>query len=317
MLRVRNLGVRFGDSVAVEGLDLDVAAGEVLGLVGESGSGKSVSMMALMGLIDPPGQVQAEAVEFMGRDLLGLRPRERRQVIGREIAMVFQDALTALNPAYTVGDQIAEVLRAHLCLRGAALRQRTLELLDQVEIPDARSRLRAYPHELSGGMNQRVMIAMAVACQPRLLIADEPTTALDVTIQAQILDLLRRLQKEQGMGLIMITHDLGVVAELAQRVAVMYAGQIIETGPAATLFDQPRHPYTAALLAALPERSRGQTRLPALPGSVPAGADRPVGCLFAPRCAAAQADCRVARPAWQGAVRCLHPLAPHSEEATA
>lgn len=317
MLRVRNLGVRFGDSVAVEGLDLDVAAGEVLGLVGESGSGKSVSMMALMGLIDPPGQVQAEAVEFMGRDLLRLRPRERRQVIGREIAMVFQDALTALNPAYRVGDQIAEVLRAHLGLRGAALRQRTLELLEQVEIPDARSRLRAYPHELSGGMNQRVMIAMAVACQPRLLIADEPTTALDVTIQAQILDLLRRLQKEQGMGLIMITHDLGVVAELAQRVAVMYAGQIIETGPADTLFDQPRHPYTAALLAALPERSRGQARLPALPGSVPAGADRPVGCLFAPRCAAAQADCRAARPAWQGTVRCLHPWASQDEEATA
>ncbi|MCO5975320.1 ABC transporter ATP-binding protein [Ideonella oryzae] len=317
MLRVRNLGVRFGDSVAVEGLDLDVAAGEVLGLVGESGSGKSVSMMALMGLIDPPGQVQAEAVEFMGRDLLRLRPRERRQVIGREIAMVFQDALTALNPAYRVGDQIAEVLRAHLGLRGAAQRQRTLELLEQVEIPDARSRLRAYPHELSGGMNQRVMIAMAVACQPRLLIADEPTTALDVTIQAQILDLLRRLQKEQGMGLIMITHDLGVVAELAQRVAVMYAGQIIETGPADTLFDQPRHPYTAALLAALPERSRGQARLPALPGSVPAGVDRPAGCLFAPRCAAVRADCHAARPAWQGVVRCLHPRVPQDEEATA
>ena len=213
-------------------------------------------MLAVMGLIEAPGKVSADLLEFQGMDLLRLTPKQRRQLVGRDIAMVFQDAQTSLNPSYTVGYQIEESLRAHLGLRGAAARQRMLELLDLVEIPDASSRASAYPHQLSGGMNQRVMIAMAIACSPKLLIADEPTTALDVTIQAQIMDLLLRLQREQGMGLVMITHDLAVVAEMAQRVAVMYAGQVVETGAVPGLFDAPRHPYTLALLAAILSRMR-------------------------------------------------------------
>ncbi|MBY0368214.1 MAG: ABC transporter ATP-binding protein, partial [Burkholderiaceae bacterium] len=269
LLTIRNLRVTFGAFPAVDGVDLTLEPGELLGIVGESGSGKSVTMLALMGLIDPPGQVSADALEFQGRDLLRLTPKERRQLIGRDVAMVFQDALTSLNPSYTVGAQIAEVLRAHLGLRGSAARQRVIELLEQVEIPDAANRANAYPHQLSGGMNQRVMIAMAIACAPKLLIADEPTTALDVTIQAQIMALLLKLQREQGMGLVMITHDLAVVAEMAQRVAVMYAGQVVETGPVPGLFDAPRHPYTNALLAAIPEHNRGAARLSALPGIVP------------------------------------------------
>jgi len=215
LLNIKNLRVQFGNFPAVDGVDLTLEPGELLGIVGESGSGKSVTMLALMGLIDAPGKVTADAVEFQGRDLLKLSPRDRRALIGRDVAMVFQDALTSLNPSYTVGAQIAEVLRAHLGLRGSAAKKRVVELLEQVEIPDAANRASAYPHQLSGGMNQRVMIAMAIACGPKLLIADEPTTALDVTIQAQIMALLLKLQREQGMGLIMITHDLAVVAEMA------------------------------------------------------------------------------------------------------
>ncbi len=308
MLEIRDLRVRFGAFPAVDGVDLDVAPGEVLGIVGESGSGKSVSMMALMGLIDAPGQVSASAMRFQGQDLLNMPASRRRRLIGKDIAMVFQDALASLNPSYTVGHQIEEVLRAHLGLRGAAARQRALDLLRQVEIPDAANRLKAYPHELSGGMNQRVMIALAIACSPRLLIADEPTTALDVTIQAQIMDLLLRLQREQGMALVMITHDLAVVAEMAQRVAVMYAGQVVETGTLPEVFASPRHPYTAALMAAIPEHNRGARRLQALPGIVPGALDRPAGCLFSPRCPRVQARCRVERPEVDAGVRCFFPL---------
>jgi len=312
LLSIRNLRVQFGASgkgfPAVDGIDLELASGELLGIVGESGSGKSVTMLALMGLIDAPGRVTADELRFMGQDLLGMSPRERRRLIGKDIAMVFQDALSSLNPSYTVGFQIGEVLRAHLGLSRAAARQRTLELLQLVEIPDAASRLGAYPHELSGGMNQRVMIAMAIACKPKLLIADEPTTALDVTIQAQIMDLLLRLQREQGMSLVMITHDLGVVAEMAQRVAVMYAGQVVETAPVDRLFESPRHPYTEALLAAIPEHNKGAERLSALPGIVPGALDRPKGCLLAPRCRYVQARCQQERPMLLEGVRCFFPV---------
>jgi dipeptide transport system ATP-binding protein len=336
MLTANNLRVRFGGFPAVDGVDLHVEAGELLGIVGESGSGKSVSMMGLMGLIGAPGVVEADRCEFLGHDLLRLKPRERRRLVGRDIAMVFQDALSALNPSYTIGYQIEEVLRLHLGLKGAAARDRAVALLAQVEIPDPERRLRAYPHELSGGMNQRVMIAMAIACGPKLLIADEPTTALDVTIQAQIMALLLKLQREHGMALIMITHDLAVVAEMAARqpprealqallppegaapprerpvggarVAVMYAGQVVETGPVPDLFDKPQHPYTAALLAALPEHNKGQPRLQALGGIVPGAHDRPSGCLLAPRCSRVQARCHAERPALNQGVRCHFPL---------
>jgi dipeptide transport system ATP-binding protein len=253
--------------------------------------------------------VSADAVTFDGRDLLNATPAERRRVLGKDIAIVFQDALASLDPAYTVGFQIGEVLAAHAGLKGDAQRARVIELLDQVEIPDARRRVGAYPHQLSGGMNQRVTIAMALAANPRLLIADEPTTALDVTVQAQIMALLARLQAERGMALVLITHDLALVAQQAQRVVVMYAGQAVESAPVERLFTRPRHPYTAALLDALPEHNRGARRLDALPGVVPGRFDRPSGCLFAPRCEGAQARCRAERPAISQGVRCFFPLA--------
>jgi len=308
LLHIQNLRVSFGGFKAVDGVDLAVAPGELLGIVGESGSGKSVAMMALLGLISAPGVVSAEALRFDGQDLLTMNAAQRRRIIGRDIAMVFQDALNSLNPSHPVGNQVREVLRVHLGLRGAALEARVLELFERVEIPAAKSRLNAYPHEMSGGMNQRVMIAMAIACEPRLLIADEPTTALDVTIQAQVMALLRKLQREQGMSLVLITHDLAVVAEMARRVAVMYAGQVVETGEVDAMFEHPRHPYTAALLAALPEHNRGARRLHALPGIVPGRYDRPAGCLLAPRCAQVQTRCRSEQPGLADGVRCFFPL---------
>ena len=308
LLEVRNLRVSFGSFTAVDGVDIDVAEGELLGIVGESGSGKSVSMMALLGLIDAPGMVHADVLRFAGQDLLTMGAAARRRIVGKDIAMVFQDALNSLNPSHTVGDQVREVLRVHLGLRGAALEQRVLELFERVEIPAPKTRLNAYPHQMSGGMNQRVMIAMALACEPRLLIADEPTTALDVTIQAQVMELLARLQREQGMALVLITHDLAVVAEMARRVAVMYAGQVVEEGAVDHLFDTPRHPYTAALLAALPEHNRGAARLAALPGVVPGKHDRPVGCLLAPRCSRVQRRCVGERPPLRDGVRCFFPI---------
>ncbi len=317
LLQIRNLRVRFGGFTAVDGVDLSVEPGELLGIVGESGSGKSVSMMALMGLIDAPGVVSADVLRFDGHDLLGMSAAARRRLVGKDMAMVFQDALNSLNPSHTVGYQVREVLRAHMGLRGAALEARLLELFEQVEIPAPQTRLDHYPHQLSGGMNQRVMIAMAIACKPRLLIADEPTTALDVTIQAQVMDLLMRLQRDQNLGLVLITHDLAVVAEMAahcrHQVAVMYAGQVLEQGSVDTLFAQPRHPYTAALLAALPEHSVGQGRLAALPGIVPGKYDRPAGCLLSPRCPQVQDRCIAERPGLMAAgdgtqVRCFFPL---------
>jgi dipeptide transport system ATP-binding protein len=316
LLDIENLSVDFptigGVMHAVDGVTIKVEEGEVLGIVGESGSGKSVTMLALMGLVAYPGEIRADRLAFAGQDLLSLSAGERRRLTGKDLAMIFQEPTTSLNPCFTIGFQLQETLRLHEGLDRTARRRRAIELLDQVGIPAPESRLRAFPHQLSGGMNQRVMIAMAIACNPRLLIADEPTTALDVTIQAQILDLLLTLQRERGMALILITHNMGVVAETAQRVAVMYAGQIVEERGAAALFAAPQHPYTAALLAALPERSTGETRLATIPGMVPGLHNRPTGCLFNPRCLYANARCRAVQPElrpWlDGKVRCHYPL---------
>jgi len=301
LLDVRNLTVEFGAEAApfraVDGVDLQVDAGEIVGIVGESGSGKSVTALALMGLIDFPGRVRADALDFLGHDLLQMNDRQRRDIVGRDIAMIFQDPMTSLNPCYTAGFQLMEALAVHEGGSRAARRARALDLLKQVDIPDAASRLDAYPHQLSGGMSQRVMIAMALACNPKLLIADEPTTALDVTVQAQILQLLLDLQRDRGMALMLITHDLAVVSEMAQRVIVMYAGRQVETGRLPDVFERPHHPYTEALLAALPEHNVGNTRLATIPGVVPGAFDRPRGCLLAPRCAYAVERCRIEAPA--------------------
>src|SRR3954464_2470117 len=270
LLEIANLTVDFpshsGTLRAVDGVSLRVDQGEVLGIVGESGSGKSVTMLALMGLVAYPGQIRADRLAFAGQDLMTLSSGDRRRLTGKDLAMIFQEPTTSLNPCFTIGFQLQETLRLHEGLDRKARRRRAIELLEQVGIPAPESRLRAFPHQLSGGMNQRVMIAMAIACNPRLLIADEPTTALDVTIQAQILDLLLSLQRERGMALVLITHNMGVVAETARRVVVMYAGQIMEERSAEELFLAPQPPYPAALLAAPPERSTGETRLATIPG---------------------------------------------------
>jgi dipeptide transport system ATP-binding protein len=322
LLEIEDLHVEFpsAGSVmrAVDGVSLSLDEGDVLGIVGESGSGKSVTMLALMGLVAFPGRVRAKRLQFAGRDLLTLGDRERRQLVGKDVAMIFQEPTTSLNPCFTIGFQLSETLRLHLGLDRKAALARAAELLAQVGIPAAASRLKDYPHQLSGGMNQRVMIAMGIACNPRLLIADEPTTALDVTIQAQILDLLRALQKERGMALVLVTHNMGVVAEMARRVAVMYAGQVVEERSADALFAAPQHPYTAALLAAMPERSVGDGRLATIPGVVPGLYDRPAGCLFAPRCADATAQScqkRADLRDWRdGLVRCHFPLGDSGRE---
>ncbi|HAX20466.1 MAG TPA: dipeptide ABC transporter ATP-binding protein DppD [Hydrogenophaga sp.] len=316
LLDIQNLRVEFGAKGrafrAVDGLDLQLDQGQVLGIVGESGSGKSVAMMAVMGLLAGQGQVSADRLRFDGKDLQTISDRQRRKLLGKDMAMIFQDPMTSLNPSFTVGFQIEEVLREHMGLRGAAARARAIELLQMVEIPGAAHRLESYPHQFSGGMAQRVMIAMAIACNPKLLIADEPTTALDVTIQAQIMELLVQLQRAHNMALILITHDLAVVAEVAQRVAVMYAGQEVEQGAVERLFTAPAHPYTHALLSSVPEHSRGARRLHTLPGIVPGQFDRPTGCLLSPRCPKAQDRCHIERPELleqgDGLVRCFFPM---------
>ncbi len=315
LLEIEDLHVEFPSQGAVmhavEGVSMSLDEGDVLGIVGESGSGKSVSMLALMGLVAWPGRVRARRLEFNGHDLLRLSDRERRRVIGKDVAMIFQEPTTSLNPCFSIGFQLTETLRLHLRMDREAARRRAIELLEQVGIPAPASRLSSFPHQLSGGMNQRVMIAMAIACNPRLLIADEPTTALDVTIQAQILDLLRDLQRERGMALVLVTHNMGVVAEMARRVAVMYAGQVMEERGADALFAAPQHPYTAALIAAMPERHVAGARLTTIPGVVPGVHDRPSGCLFAPRCSYATAACGTRlqlRPWADGQVRCHYPL---------
>ena len=299
LLEIQNLRVRFatrgGGFTAVDGLDLRVEQREIVAIVGESGSGKSVAMMAIMGLLPWTATVEADRMSFDGIDLRGLSAKARRRIVGRDIAMIFQEPMSSLNPCFTVGFQIREMLRAHTGLDRGARQARAVELLAKVGIPEPERRLRSYPHQLSGGMSQRVMIAMAISCSPKLLIADEPTTALDVTIQAQILDLLAGLQRETGLGLVLITHDMGVVAEVAHRVLVQYAGRPVETNTAEALFADRHHPYTEALLAALPERAKAR-RLPAIPGVVPGQFDRPPGCVFEPRCGFAFDLCRDAAP---------------------
>lgn len=315
LLRIRNLSVDFatasGQFRAVDQVDQDVDTGEILAIVGESGSGKSVSMLAVMGLLPWTATVKADEMSFDGQNLLTMDNKGRRKIVGNDLAMIFQEPMSSLNPCFPVGWQIKESLRVHLDLNRKQRHARAIELFEQVGIPDPEKRLWAYPHQMSGGMNQRVMIAMAIACKPKLLIADEPTTALDVTIQAQILDLLASLREETGMGLVLITHDMGVVAETAERVSVQYAGQKIEEQQVVPLFETPHHPYTNALLDALPERATDK-RLPTIPGVVPGQFDRPTGCLFSPRCKYADTNCRGVSPPPQsesiGRARCFYPL---------
>jgi peptide/nickel transport system ATP-binding protein/oligopeptide transport system ATP-binding protein len=288
LLSVRDLSVAFhtedGEARAVDGVSLDVAAGEVLALVGESGSGKSVTALALMGLTAGGASVQGSA-RYRGTELVGASGAELRRIRGAELAMVFQDPLSSLNPVMRVADQISEQIAAHEDVAPAAARERAVGLLGRVGIPRPQERAGSYPHELSGGMRQRVMIAMALSCRPRLLIADEPTTALDVTVQAQILDLIRELRGETGAGVLLVTHDLAVVAELADRVAVMYAGRIVEQGTVEDVFDDPRHPYTWGLLGAIPRLDQPRAkRLPAVAGAPPPPTDKPAGCHFRTRC---------------------------------
>jgi dipeptide transport system ATP-binding protein len=311
LLEIENLSVEFKTSTgafrAVDHVSLSVDTGEVLAVVGESGSGKSVSMLAVMGLLPDSATVTADRINFDGRDLLNISSANRRKITGKDMAMIFQEPMTSLNPCFTVGFQIMEAMQAHLDLDKNQRHKRAIELLEEVGIPAPETRMAAYPHQLSGGMSQRVMIAMALACRPKLLIADEPTTALDVTIQAQILELLVDLQKNTGMGLVLITHSMGVVAETAERVGVQYAGQKVEEQPVEKLFALPRHPYTAALLAALPERATGR-RLPSIPGVVPGQYDRPTGCLFSPRCQYATDLCRTTAPTMNDSALCHYPL---------
>jgi peptide/nickel transport system ATP-binding protein len=280
---------------ALHGVDLTVRRGETLGVVGESGCGKSITWLAALALLGSSTKVSGSA-RFDGQELIGMAPRDLCRIRGGRIALIFQDPASALNPVHRIGTQIGEALRLHRGLRGSAARKAARDLIDRVGISNPEQRLNEYPHELSGGMNQRVMIAMALAGEPDLLIADEPTTALDATIQAQILDLLRDLQAETHMAMVLISHDLGVISDLADRVAVMYAGRVIEEAPAAALFDAPAHPYTNGLLAALPDIDGPRRRLEAIPGAVPAPHNLPPGCAFAPRCSARRDMCDEAPP---------------------
>ena len=315
LLEINNLTVEFatahGAFRAVDQVSLSIDKGEVLAIVGESGSGKSVAMLAVMGLLPWTANVTADRLVFDGKDLMKLDDNEKRSIIGKDMTMIFQEPLSSLNPCFTVGFQIIETLRLHLGLSKKQARARAIEILREVGIPAPERRIDSFPHQMSGGMNQRVMIAMAIACKPKLLIADEPTTALDVTIQAQILDLLLKLQRETGMALVLITHSMGVVAETAERVCVQYAGQKVEEQNVLGLFNDPHHPYTAALLAALPERAKTK-KLPSIPGVVPGQFNRPPACLFSPRCPFATDLCRTVIPPQQppslGYALCHYPL---------
>ncbi|MBN2449630.1 MAG: ABC transporter ATP-binding protein [Lentisphaeria bacterium] len=300
VLRVEDLRTAFytrrGAARAVDGVSFEVHAGETLCLVGESGCGKSVTAMSILRLISPPGRIDGGTVRFAGRNLLDLPERELRRIRGARISMIFQEPMTSLNPVFTIGSQIIEAIELHRGLRDEQARALAVDTLRTVGIADPERRVDEYPHQLSGGMKQRAMIAMALVCRPALLLADEPTTALDVTIQAQILDLMRDLQQRFGMALILITHDLGVVAEVADRVAVMYAGRIVESAAAIPLFEDPKHPYTRALLRSLPGARSARERLEAIPGQVPSALRYPPGCRFCDRCDLAVERCRAEYP---------------------
>ena len=298
LLAVRSLAVAFGGARVVDGVSFDVARGEVVALVGESGSGKTVTGLSLLGLVPAPGRVDAGTVVFEGRDVAALRSREARRLRGGGIGFVFQEPGAALDPARTIGSEILDVLRRHRGLRGAEARREALAWLSRVALPEPEARLEDLPHRMSGGMRQRAMLALALAGGPRLLVADEPTTALDVTIQAQVLDLLARLRDELGLAVLLVTHDLGVVAEVADRALVMYAGEIVEEAPVEALLASPAHPYTRALLASRPGAgpAAGRARLPTIGGAVPEPGAWPPGCRFAPRCPEAFGRCTSERP---------------------
>jgi oligopeptide/dipeptide ABC transporter ATP-binding protein len=295
LVQVRDLTIGFpapsGTAVAVRGVSFEAQPGETLGIVGESGCGKSLSLRALLGLVPEPGAVLGGAIEWKGEADLVSEQRRLRAMRGREISMVFQDPMESLNPVYSIGDQLTEVLRRRAGLARGAARARAVELLERVGIPSARARLRDYPHQLSGGMRQRVMIAIAIACGPELLLADEPTTALDVTIQDQILSLIVELQQESGLTVLLVSHDLGVIAQMADRIVVMYAGRVVETGTVDEVLGAPRHPYTAALIASAPEAVEAGGRLETIGGAPPSITELPDGCTFAPRCRHAQPRC--------------------------
>ncbi len=313
ILEVRDLAVSFrteqGLVRAIDGVSFEVFEGEVLGIVGESGSGKTVTMLAVMGLITDPNSVIEGSIRYRGRELVGMRQRELQHLRGREIAMIFQDPMTALTPVYTIGWQIAEQILAHQKVSKSAAWDKAIGLLDEVGIPKPEEAVHRYPHQLSGGMRQRAVIAMALTCNPALLVADEPTTALDVTVQAQILDLLRKLRKAHGSSIVFITHDLGVMAELADRIMVMYAGRIVERATAARLFAEPRHPYTRALLDSIPPLDGARPRrLRSIAGAPPSLLNLPKGCAFAPRCPSRLSVCDEAKPTLTGtahAVACV------------
>jgi dipeptide transport system ATP-binding protein len=320
LLKVENLSVDFqvrGRNIkAIESVDLDVQAGETVAIVGESGSGKSVTSLAIMGLIKNPGNIRSGKVWFNGQDMLAKSIRQRRKYLGKDLSMIFQEPSDSLNPSFTIGDQITEVLKLHENMNRVQRQSRALELLHEVGISDPEKCYKSWPHQLSGGMNQRVMIAMAVSCNPSLLVADEPTTALDVTVQAQILALLQGLQQKNNMGMVFITHDLSVVANIAHRVVVMYAGQVVENCLVSELFEQPQHPYTEALLKSLPARHRNKNeRLYSIKGSPPKAGEVLKGCRFYTRCNYAMSHCREETPELLNApvssnrmVRCFNPL---------
>jgi peptide/nickel transport system ATP-binding protein len=301
VLQIENLQTHFftdrGQIPAVDGVTITVNKGEVVGIVGESGCGKSVTSLSVMKLVpNPPGKIVGGAIKFKGENLVSVDEKRMREIRGNEIAMIFQEPMTSLNPVFTIGDQIGEAVRLHTKASKKEAKQRSIDMLKKVGIPRAEAIVDEYPHQLSGGMRQRVMIAMAMACNPELLIADEPTTALDVTIQAQILDLMRQLNKEAETAILLITHDLGVVAEMCHRVVVMYAGNVIEEGDVRTILKNPKHPYTIGLLNSLPKLEETQERLYSIPGNVPIPGSLTVGCRFAPRCDQVADRCRVEMP---------------------